>query len=183
MSYRRLSIQQPVIIYPLAKALLMGIVAILLFSCQSRVTKQEEETVTNGNVATTLSTDSAELAKLIDLTKWKPTKVQFKYILIDNSGKHNRLNVPGPSDARLEAVLNFDPVTFDKLKKRYFLVDYKNSNYNKQEFNFDWLDPAVKTELLTGDSSYHGHPDVFFGLGPAGKIWFLTNKCLLIKNR
>jgi hypothetical protein len=180
MLYCRLLIKQSVSISLSGKPLLMVMVAILLFSCQPE-TKQDGDTITKGNVATTLSTDSAKLAKLIDLTRWRPTQVRFKYTLIDNSGKHDRMSIPGPSDSHLEAVLYFDSITFNKLRKMYFLVDYKDPDYDKQQFNFTWLDPAIKTELLAGDASYHGHPDVFFGLGPTGKIWFLTNKCLVVK--
>ena len=91
------------------------------------------------------------------------------------------MSVPGPSDSYLHAVLYFDSVTFNQLKAMYFNADYVSPDYNKQEFNFDWLDQEVKEELLNSDADYHGHPDYFLGSGVNGKLWLLKNKLLLKK--
>ena len=138
--------------------------------------------VKEGNTSITLLSDTAQLSKLIDMSTYRPTHVQFQYTSIDNSGKNERLTVPGPSDSYLQAVLYFDAATFRKFQAIYFNVDYLSPNYNKQEFNFNWLDSATRKELLQSDTNYHGHPDYFLGSGQKGKLWFLHNKVLLIKN-
>ncbi|WP_313997520.1 hypothetical protein [Xanthocytophaga flava] len=152
---------------------------LLIAGCQQE-TKDTDASKTN--VQTTLDTTKAKLAKLINLSVFKPTHVKYHYTFIDNSGQNERLSVPGPSDSYLQAVLYFDTVTFDSLQKRYHTIEYTSPGYTFQEFDFDWLDATAKEELHKSDTSYHGHRDYFFGLGPTGKLWFLNNKVLLMKS-
>jgi hypothetical protein len=119
------------------------------------------------------------LARLINLTTFKPVHVKFKYVFIDNSAQNQRLSVPGPSDSYLQAILYFDSATFKTWKAKYFSTDYPSPGFDKQGFNFDWLNDSVKAELLKSDTDYHGHPDYFFG---ANKLWMLDNKLLLLKS-
>lgn len=80
----------------------------------------------------------------------------------------------------LQAVLYFDTATFAQLKAKYFSGDHPSPGYDKQEFNFDWFDPDVRKELVQGDTSSHGHPDYFLGLGVNGKLWLLNDKLLVV---
>ena len=153
----------------------------LLFSCGQHTKETDKDTVKEGNKSTTLSTDSARLSKIIDLTTYKPTHVKFKYIFIDNSGQNERLSIPGPSDSYLQAVLYFDTVTYRQLKTKYNHADFISPDYDRQDFNFEWLDTNARTELLQGDTNYHGHPDFFLGSGVNGKLWLMGNKVLLTK--
>ncbi|UAY53046.1 hypothetical protein [Ferruginibacter albus] len=155
------------------------ICTILFFSCVQQAKKTDSDTIKEGNKTTTLSTDTGKLSKLIDITTFKPASVKFKYTVIDNSGQNERLTVPGPSDAYLQAVLYFDTATYKQLQAKYFSIDYLSPNFDKQEFNFELLDQDVRKELLHSDTNYHGHPDYFFGSGTKGKLWFLKNKVLL----
>lgn len=165
----------------MTKLILNLILTLLLFSCGQHTNKTENDKVKKGNKSTTVSTDTAKLSKLIDISMYKPIHAKFKYIFIDNSAQDKRLSVPGPSDSYLQAVLYFDDATFNQLKTKYFSADYPSPNFNKQDFNFDWLDLDVRKELLQSDTNYHGHPDYSLGLGVKGKLWFLDNKILLTK--
>lgn len=158
------------------------IIGALVCSCDQNNDRQESETIKKDNSSTTISTDIEKLAKLIDIKTYKPTKVKFKYTLIDNSVQNERITVPGPSDIDLQAILYFDSTTFKKLKTTFFNTDYQAPNYIKQSFDFDWLDKDIKVELFASDTIYHGHPDYFFGLGQSGKLWLLDSKLLLIKS-
>lgn len=154
----------------------------LLFSCGQQADEADSETVKEGNKAITISTDTAKLSKLISLTVYKPTSAKFKYVLMENSKGNERLSVPGPSDSHLEAVLYYDSIPFEQLKRKYFDVNYPSQNFDPQQFNFEWLDTKIRDELLATDTSYHGHPDIFFNLGAEGKLWFLNNKIFLTKS-
>lgn len=151
----------------------------LLFSCRQDSPPKDAGTTTVGNKTETISTDTAKLSKLINLSTFKPMQVKFKYTHYDNSGKNERLGVPGPSDGFLEAVLYFDSATFMALKRNYNNIDYKTPDYDKEDFNFTWLDKEVKQELAAAGSGYHGQPDYFFTTGQSGKLWLLHNKVLL----
>ena len=151
-------------------------------ACTGPGSKNDTSTVTSGNSSTTISTDSAALSKIIDLTAFRPARIKFKYTFIDNSGQGQRLSVPGPSDSQLEALLVFDSASFEKLAQKYSGVDYAPPAFSKMNFNFDWLDAATRTELLQSDSNYHGHPDLVFTAGPQTRLWLLKNKVLLIKS-
>ncbi len=142
----------------------------------------DNETVKEGNKSITFSTDTAKLSKLIDLTVYKPTRVKFKFVFIDNSGQNERLSIPGPSDSYLEAAIYYDSISFKRLRAKYFNVDYPSPNFDRQEFNFEWLDKITREELSKTDTSYHGHPDFLFDLGVKGKLWFLHDKILLTKS-
>lgn len=150
-----------------------------LSSCTDEVKKADKDTVVDKNVSTTISTDTARLAMLIDLSVYHPEKVKFKYIFVDNSGGNQRLTVPGPSDGFLSAVLYFDSATCRALRSAYFNIDYPDPGYARQEFLFDFLDDSLRSELLHTDSSYHGHPGTLLGIGSSGKLWFLHQKVLL----
>lgn len=166
----------------MTKLIVTIITTLLLISCGQHTAKKDDETKTKGNISTTISTDTTKLARLINLRTYKPTHAKFKYTFIDNSGQNERLTVPGPSDNFLQAILYFDTTTFKELRTKYFMADYPLPNFDKQTFNFEWLDNDTKDELLKSDTSYHGHPDYFLGLGQSGKLWLLDNKLLLINS-
>ena len=158
------------------------ITTILLLSCRQNKSKEHNETTKAGNISTTISTDTSKLSKIIIINVFKPTQAKFKYIPMDNSGQNERLSVPGLSDNYLEAVLYFDKTTFNALRTKYFKADYPSPNFDKQSFNFMWLDNDIKNELMKSDTNYHGHPDFFLGLGQSSKLWLLDNKLLLTKS-
>lgn len=155
------------------KTLVLALV-ITLINCTSCNNKQNNK---NDNVSTTISSDITKLSKILNFKVFAPYAVKFQYILIDNSTNNKRLSVPGPSDSYLNAVLYFDSLTFKNLKSKYYNVDYVSQGLNKENFNFDFLEENIKKELQNSDTSYHGHPDIFFSKG--GKLWLLNNKVLL----
>jgi hypothetical protein len=127
------------------------------------------------------SADTAKLAQIIDIRTFKPTKVNFKYTYIANAGNNQRFGVPGPSYSRLEAVMDFDAATFDKIITGYKSATYTSPNLDKKDFAFDWLDADVKNALDKTDSTYKGSPDFLFGSDKNGGLWLLDKKILLIK--
>jgi len=166
----------------MAKLFYSIIITFLLFSCGQHVDKDYIETVKKGNVSTTTSRDTTKLAKLINIKTFRPVQVKFQYSFIDNSGQDQRINVPGPSDSHLEALLFFDTATFKELKSKYLAINHSSPNWDKAGFNFGWLDKDIRNELLKSGTNYHGHSDYFFELGHSGKLWLLDNKLLLIKS-
>jgi hypothetical protein len=152
-----------------------------LCGCGQHADKIEKDTKKEGNKSTTISTDIVKLSGLIDIATYKPESVKFRYIFIDNSGKNERESVPGPSDSYLEAVLYFNNETFDQISKKYVNAAYPSLNFDRKDFNFEWLESTVKDELLKSDTLHHGHPDMLFKTGGNGKLWFLNNKILLKK--
>jgi hypothetical protein len=142
--------------------------------------ENQDTTFVIGNITRTISTRPEQLGKRLDFKTYKPVRVKYTYKFIDNSGSKERLTVPGPSDYSLEAVLYFDSLTFEKFLEFDRHADYPSPNFNKSEFRFSWLDNDVLTELENSDTSYHGHPDFFFGSG--GKAWYLHRKILICKS-
>lgn len=153
-------------------------------SCNSNK-KVEKVDVTTSEIKTDnkteiTSTNIEKLSKILDFEMHKPIKVHYKYVYIDNSGQHERLSVPGPSDYYIEAVLYFDEETFKAMNDFELNLEWMEQNHNKQEFNFDWLPELIKKELANQNiENYKGHPDFFFGTGVNGKVWCLDNKLLL----
>lgn len=142
-----------------------------IFSCKhenKNDTKNVEEISENIN----------QLEKILDFSIYRPEKVKYKYIFMDNSGKNQRLTVPGPSDYYLEALLEFDSITFNKMND----FEREEQFHNKEEFNFEWLSKSLKKELNNSPSNYKGHPDFFFKSGINGKAWYLyKSKKILLK--
>lgn len=128
-----------------------------------------------GNVSVITSTDTGRLGRLLNLRRFHPQRVQYRYELIDNSGGL----VPGPSDYRLEAVLWFDTLTFRQLRRQvYAPAHYPAPALRKEQFSFPWLPPTVRAELLTSRPDYAGDPDLVFTR--SGAVWFLNGKLLLV---
>ena len=158
------------------------------YTACNNLDNNNKDTIKNGNVSTTISTDTSKLGQLLDIKTYKPTSVKFKYVFTDNSGQNERLTVPRPSDSYLEAILLFDTLTFKKLENAKAM---NLPNFDKQDFNFDWLDKEVSNELLSyPDLNYHGHctcisPNcdvTLFNVGQRGGAWFLKNKVLIKKS-
>lgn len=133
-------------------------------------------TVVKSNTNTEVSTDINSLQKLINLSKFRPEKVKFKYIFINNSEGR----IPGPSDSFLEAVICFDEQTMKKIWDLDKNADFAHPDYQKQDFEFDWLDEKIINELKQSDSLKAAHPDFIFDTYN-GKCWYLKNKILFIK--
>jgi len=138
----------------------------------------KDSIINNGNITTTISTDIDKLGQLLDFKTYKPTKVKFKYVAIDNSRQNDRLSVPGPSDYSLQALLYFDSLTYEKFLDYDRNANYPSPNYNQDEFKFDWLDKEIMQELDNSNENHHGHPDFFFGT-TNGKSWYLDKKILI----
>lgn len=153
--------------------------ALLLFARCGERTQLPPDTTKEGNQLTTFSGDTALLARYLDLSRFRPRQVRFQRVLIDNSGTGERLSVPGPSDAWLEAALWFDSSTVRALRTAYKSIDYPDPGLQPGQFRFDWLDSATLRQLDASDTTYHGHPDVFFSQRPGARLWITGNIVLL----
>lgn len=151
----------------------------LIISCGQTEIKDNETTKEN-NISTTFSSDLNQLGKLINIKRYRPTKVKFKHVFIDNSGQDSRLSVPGPSDSYLEAVLYFDTSTFHRLLNDNMLLSTISTNH-KTEYQFDWLDNEIKSEIEKMDVKRNDCAPTFFVSGGLrnGGYFMLDNKVLL----
>lgn len=150
------------------------VIVLFLFSCKKE--NKNMGTVVKSNTNTEVSTDINSLQKLINLSKFRPEKVKFKYVFIDNSGER----ISGPSDSFLEAVIYFDEQTMKKIWDLDKNADFAHPDYQKQDFEFDWLDEKIINELKQSDGMKAAHPDFIFDT-ENGKCWYLKNKILFIK--
>lgn len=150
----------------------------LIFSCE-QIKQKDGKTTKDGNISTTISTDTSRLSKLIDITKYKPTKAKYKYVYTDNSGKDQRLSVPGPSDNYLEAILYFDNHTYSKLIAENTKLS-TISNGRKESYQFEWLESNIKIEL-SKMNNFSDFPPTFFNKSSLmnGGYFMLNNKILL----
>ena len=137
----------------------------------------------SGNTSILFSSDSSKLGRLLSFKYYKPVSVKFKYSFIDNSGSNNRIDVPGPSDNKLEAIMYFDSASFNSLMAEYKRADWPDPMYRKEEFNFNWLDAATKKELLQSDTIPHGYIDLFWTDPNDSRChtWILNRKILLYR--
>ncbi|MGG5208614.1 hypothetical protein ACQWU4_06670 [Chryseobacterium sp. MIQD13] len=157
------------------------LITFIFFSCKENSKspakiESEPKTEKKNNITTEISTDIGQLQKLIDLSKFRPKKVKFKYTFIDNSNGR----VPGPSDSFLEAILYFDDKTMEKIQEMSQNAEAPAPNYQKKAFKFDWLDKQVLSELENSDSLKNLHRDLIFGTNN-GECWYLKNKILFKK--
>lgn len=137
--------------------------------------KNNDSIVIIKNKTEIYSTDKSKLSKLINLKKYQPISVKYKYIFYDNS----KGRTPGPSDDFLEAELIFD----DKMMEEIFSIlrntEIATINVSRSKFEFSWLDKETKKELAK-QQEIGGESDFLFDSN--GQIWILKNKILLIKN-
>ena len=129
---------------------------------------------------TFFSTDPTKLGQVINLKEYKPTKVKFKYVALDSSND-GRTSVPGPSDYRVEAVLYFDSLTFDKLLRKYSFSGIMPPKHERVYFTFEWLDNNIKNEINLAKKDYFGVTGFSFDSSGNSSIMFLDKKLLLIK--
>lgn len=127
------------------------------------------------------STNLDTLGKILDLSVYKPISATYNYTYIENNAERVVL-VPGPSDSQFEAYLRFDSVTMRNLRSAYFNVDYASPALSPDRFKFSWLDEDVLTKLNSSDTSYHGHPDIFFCRSTSCNLWMLPDGVLLCRS-
>lgn len=150
------------------------VIVLFLFSCKKE--NKNMEIKIQSNIHSEISTDINSFQKLINLSKFRPEKLKFKYTYIDNSEGR----APGPSDSFLEAVIYFDEQTMKKIWDLDKNTDFVFPNYTKKDFEFDWLNEDIIRELKKSDSLKAAHPDFIFDTYN-GKCWYLKNKILFIK--
>lgn len=154
----------------------IALIFLIISASCSQVEKRQNNS--NSNISSGLSTDIDQLGKLLNFDNYKPSSVKFKYKVIGNSGKNERISPPGPSDYSLEALLYFDSLTFQKIIEFDRNADFPPPGYNQEAFKFNWLDEAIISELGESDIHYTGHPDLHFGT-TNGRSWYLDKKILI----
>lgn len=163
-------IRKTVFTYSLLALLSLG-------SCELKGSS-EKETQTSYVVKSDESSDVSKLGKLINLEKFRPKKVTFHHTYIETINGYG--SDAEPKDDYLQAVLYFDSLTFQKMLEMARNADYPSSKYSKTKFAFPWLDRGLSNELQSSASTYHGHPDLFFGT-ENGELWFLDKKILFYR--
>jgi hypothetical protein len=119
--------------------------------------------------------DSAIAVKLLDVSRYKPLNVFAKYQGPDISSLQNDTS----AHYNLEAVFLYDELTFGAILEKYMDAGFPKGNYNKEDFEFKWLDKPLRAELEAGKDNYKGNPDIFLGTNGLAKLWFLNKKILI----
>ena len=118
------------------------------------------------------------LKHIINLDIYKPVNVMWiiKYLGTDNSSR-----VPGPKDYVLEAYIQYDRKTADKIKYEYSLKPTLYREISVKEYWFDWLPKDMLIKDLK-DSSQVFEPRAFIK-SPLlnGDYIFITVNTILIK--
>jgi hypothetical protein len=144
------------------REIIFFITAILTFiisACQRQNNKTEHNYLSN---SPTISTNIQELGKLIDIEKYKPIKIAFRYH-VQGEKNNDRVTVPGPTDYALEAVLYFDTATYHHLIYDNMKVSTVNQDYfNKKDYEFGWLDKDIADEIENLMPAYRDEPPQFF---------------------
>ena len=155
----------------ITKIITIVALGLLLMNCSGK-------TIDEDGFVTDFSRNIDSLAKYTNIEKYKPVNVMWKEVL--HGGKSDRMTVPGPTDYKLEAYLQFDRSTADKLKNDYNINSDSNNIISIEEFWFEWLpkDMLFKNKL---DSSKIDTADPFFKspLLNGNYIFINTNTILL----
>ncbi|MDP2386221.1 MAG: hypothetical protein Q8M29_07605 [Bacteroidota bacterium] len=135
------------------KIIIISLVCLVLGNCANEKHHSPES-------VNSFSRNIDTLKNYIDLKKYKPVNVMWKETRFDtkNSG---RTIIPGPTDYKLEAYLQFDRSTADKLKNDYNVNSDSNNVISIDELWFGWLpkDMLHKDKL---DSSKIDNADPFY---------------------
>lgn len=166
------------------KLLQYFLLIIVLVSCkekeqkQTAITTPAKDTLLQTPMGVTISEDTAKLSKILDFKTFKPDSVAFKYTGADIN------MLPADSAAMgkhysLEAILIYDEHTYAAILEKYMDAGFPKAKLDRSEFNFDWMDDAIKRELQLSNADYFGNPDIFLGTNRKAKLWFLDKKILV----
>ena len=129
-------------------------------SCSENV---NHKIVQEGNKTTVHSFEIDSLSELINLANFNPVKVEFHYVTIDNSGKNDRIPLPGPSDYLLQAVLHFDRLGMKEVIRAHNSNSIRKPVYHRNDLLFEWLNKDDKSDLNSIADSVFGSPAWMFG--------------------
>lgn len=148
------------------KVLIILIATIFLFGCADE--KPNSNISDNNNYIRSIDS----LKKYINLEKYKPINVMWK-ITKQGESNNSREIVPGPTDYILEAFIQFDRQTADRLKNDYKHDVLNNEVFSTNNFWFKWLpnDMLIKEKL---DSSR------VFNINPFAKSPLLNGEYVFI---
>lgn len=111
-----------------------------------------------------------KIMQTLDLTAYKPDTVIYKLQQIDSGATKKTI---------VEAVLFYEEHTYADILTKYMDNDFPKGNYEKEAFNFEWLNENIRKELNFSKPDYHGNPDIFLNTDGKGKLWFLNKKILV----
>ena len=161
------------------KKYFLGAVCICVIACEPSQPR-DSTYESRDHVIVHTSSNIAELEKLLNLESFRPSKVEYRLAVLQDSVVNELDTVTIPRAAHLEALLYFDSTTFDQLIEKYRNLDYNQLQFQKEEFKFPWLNERIKNELQNSKADEWSETDFFFGTGEKGRIWFLEDKLLLI---
>lgn len=148
------------------------IIVSLCTSCGQDNNKATEENILPVN-------DSAIAVQLLDTSAFKPLNILAQY----NGPNISEVKKDTTLSYNLEAVLAYDEHTYGAILEKYMDADFPKGDYKKEDFNFNWLDTALKSELHLSKENYKGNPDIFLGTNGRAKLWFLDKKILVSLNQ
>jgi len=152
----------------LNRIFLLLTVMVILVACEQNDTRKTKESAKPVN-------DSAVAVRLLDVSRYRPLNVFAKYQGPDISS----LQKDTSAHYNLEAVFLYDEHTFGTILEKYMDAGFPKGNYNKEDFEFKWLDEPLKAELEAGNDNYKGNPDIFLGTNSRAQLWFLNKKILI----
>lgn len=119
--------------------------------------------------ADSIAFDTARVASVIDLKTFRPERVVYQF----------KKEAATDSLKKLHAILYYDEPVFIKILEKYMDQDFPKGDYQKNDFEFDWLNDTIQAELQLSKPDYRGNPDIFLGTEHKGQLWFLNKKVLL----
>jgi hypothetical protein len=125
----------------------------------------------------TVSHNSLELKKYINLEKYTPVNSEWTY---SKMGSQSESRVLGPNDFKLNAVLYFQPVTIELIKNDYNLLSFSLETYQKSSFKFDWLSMVVKKEIEKGNYVFYNSSFFEKGTLAHGGFIILNDSTILL---
>ncbi len=114
-----------------------------------------KDSVTTGKISMNIK----NLGKIINLTKYPPEQVEYKYLKLGDEN-NSRIEVPGPNDYCLEAILYFNHDDITKIKNDYLNLSVNLKPPKNQPFIFDWLSNDFKEMASDYDGIFY-QPNFF----------------------
>lgn len=122
-----------------------------------------------------VSENLSDLQNILDVSKFKPQKVKFQHIYIDNS----KGILAGPSDRFIQAEMLYDKKKIDSLKNTVSKSESDSQFMEINAFLNNWFDHKTSDELIKSQNKLKVYDDFLFNT--SGNIVLLDDKILYRK--
>ncbi len=121
----------------------------------------------------------ADLEKIIDLSVLKPEKVWFQYGPVGPASDDDL--VPGPTDYKLEALLQFSDSSFNRLTDISAVSTIKNLKEEElRDYQFHWLTETDKKMIRDAKDVVQYSADKFYKGGLIHGTFIIVNKVVFL---